>query len=179
MNWVFGNFGKFAKGDACAVVEEGTWMPVAIGKWCMSSDELQYQGTQIVWTRDAGVQLVSDTAYHDICLSQACKAAGWRLFMLLVTTCGNLDMGGYRQRHQRAPHRCVVCVLFCTSMWCWYVVYVHVCVFMRMYVCVYVRVYGCVVCMLVAYVHTFMRVCRSVYFRPDGAPSPLSVCSSA
>ena len=38
------NFGNFNNGDLRAIVEEGSWAPVAIATWSVSSDELEFRG---------------------------------------------------------------------------------------------------------------------------------------
>jgi translation initiation factor 2D len=43
-SWVSATFGTFAKGDAVVIVEEHSWMPLALALWNVSADELEYRG---------------------------------------------------------------------------------------------------------------------------------------
>eukprot|EP00050_Salpingoeca_kvevrii_P017519 m.65880 g.65880 ORF g.65880 m.65880 type:complete len:600 (+) comp7597_c0_seq1:412-2211(+) len=45
-SWVTHNFDRFPKGALRAVVEEGSWAPVAVGRWAVASDELELRGRE-------------------------------------------------------------------------------------------------------------------------------------
>ena len=44
-SWVVESFGRFAAGDKRLLVEEGSWIPVAVATWALSHDELEMMGT--------------------------------------------------------------------------------------------------------------------------------------